>query len=283
VHTALVFCRYNVSVTEVRRPAGYTPPNDWLQTDPVAVQGKPRWVSGATLHLSFADVRFIAYNKNPDDYAKVRFSTTFHTIPSLPHLLLPRFMLGTAAGATYSCTYLVWAGGLQTTPRPLGINTEEAVSKGWVTTYTNASTDPAHYRGKAVLILGRGNAAFEFANSLLEVGADKACAFTQCCACTTSDTYASPTDLTLSLSLSLLVAIVCPSLRFLWFGLRYTLCGDFDDARPFPPRPLLLLGCRLRRMCICLDGLLQGSAWRGRRTTLATCAQCTTTCWRRTS
>ena len=238
---------------------------------------------GATLHLSFADVRFFLPTiRIPTTVQRFDSPQPSTQYPPSPHLLLPRFMLGTAAGATYSCTYLVWAGGLQTTPRPLGINTEEAVSKGWVTTYTNASTDPAHYRGKAVLILGRGNAAFEFANSLLEVGADKACAFTQCCACTTSDTYASPTDLTLSLSFSLLVLIVCPSFRFLWFGLRFTFCG-FDDARPFPPRPLLLLGCRLRRMCICLDGLPQGSAWRGRRTTLATCAQCTTTCWRRTS
>ena len=52
-----------------------------------------------------------------------------------------------------------------------GVNMREAVAKGWVRPYHNATTDLSAYEGKRVLILGRGNAAFEFANAVLEVAA----------------------------------------------------------------------------------------------------------------
>jgi len=38
--------------------------------------------------------------------------------------------------------------------------------RGWLRPDYNASTNIADYEGKRVLILGRGNAAFEFANSI---------------------------------------------------------------------------------------------------------------------
>jgi hypothetical protein len=83
----------------------------------------------------------------------------------------PRFRVHTASGAVYDCTTLVWAGGLQRTNPPQGENIADAIAKGWVTQYASATTDLSHYVNMSVLIFGRGNAAFEFANNILEVAA----------------------------------------------------------------------------------------------------------------
>lgn len=83
----------------------------------------------------------------------------------------PRFRLTDTAGNTYECTYLIWAAGLQKQVPPLGYNVGEAIKRGWVRTYSSASTDLSHYHNESVLIVGRGNAAFEFANSILPVAA----------------------------------------------------------------------------------------------------------------
>jgi hypothetical protein len=85
----------------------------------------------------------------------------------------PRFVVEVAGAqtTTFTCMYLLWAGGLQELNPPLGANIDEAISRGWVQTYASASTNLTFYTGKRVLLLGRGNAAFEFANSVLEVAA----------------------------------------------------------------------------------------------------------------
>jgi len=90
----------------------------------------------------------------------------------------PRFVIRTRTGkgaaskkAVLTCTYLIWAGGLQEPVQPHGVNTVEAIAKGWVRTYTTASTRVEDYFNKSVLLLGRGNAAFEFANHVLGTAA----------------------------------------------------------------------------------------------------------------
>ena len=82
-----------------------------------------------------------------------------------------RFTLELAGGERVTCTYLVVATGLQDVVPALGVNAAEALARGWVSSYSNASTQLELYRGRSVLLLGRGNAAFEFANSVLEVAA----------------------------------------------------------------------------------------------------------------
>jgi hypothetical protein len=82
-----------------------------------------------------------------------------------------RFALELAGGERVTCTYLVVATGLQDVVPALGVNAAEALARGWVSSYSNASTQLELYRGRSVLLLGRGNAAFEFANSVLEVAA----------------------------------------------------------------------------------------------------------------
>ena len=108
--------------------------------------------------------------------------------------LPPRFRLQLSDGRVMSCTFLVMATGLPVrsangahscksvggspTPCPLqepvlhrGLNTAEAMARGWLRAYHNASVDLGDYEGARVLILGRGNAAFEVANAVLEVAA----------------------------------------------------------------------------------------------------------------
>ena len=82
-----------------------------------------------------------------------------------------RFELLLADGSRVRCRFLIVATGLQEVVPALGVNAAEALQRGWVISYSNASTNLALYRNKTVLLLGRGNAAFEFANSVLEVAA----------------------------------------------------------------------------------------------------------------
>lgn len=72
-----------------------------------------------------------------------------------------------------AATFLVWAAGLQSTPRSESPGVQAALDAQWpgVYTYSTAPTDMAAYANKTVLVVGRGNAAFELANSMLEVAA----------------------------------------------------------------------------------------------------------------
>lgn len=63
----------------------------------------------------------------------------------------PRFTLTTASGDTFECTYLIWAGGLQSVNPPIGRNIAQ-----YADSYSTASTNLTDYVNKAVLILGRG-------------------------------------------------------------------------------------------------------------------------------
>ena len=83
----------------------------------------------------------------------------------------PRFVVTTASGATFLCRYLIVATGLQT-PVPLpSLNGTLSVAAGLVHTYADAPVDLAWYRGKRVLVIGHGNAAWEFAHHILGVTA----------------------------------------------------------------------------------------------------------------
>lgn len=86
-----------------------------------------------------------------------------------------RFVLTTSHGATVTCTFLIVATGLQE-PVPLpSANGTAAVAAGLVHTYASAPAagngGAAAYAGKRVLIIGHGNAAFEFAHHVLGVAA----------------------------------------------------------------------------------------------------------------
>ena len=86
----------------------------------------------------------------------------------------PRFAL-TATSATgvsplhFTCVYLLLATGLQALVPPPSQNFSAAVSAGLVHTYASAPASPEAYRGKRVLVLGHGNAAWEFAQHTLGV------------------------------------------------------------------------------------------------------------------
>ena len=76
----------------------------------------------------------------------------------------PRFALTTADGRAFECVFLLWAAGLQRLNLAEGSNVAQVADSYWT-----HSTDPEHYRNKSVLIIGRGNAAFEVASHLLHV------------------------------------------------------------------------------------------------------------------
>ena len=78
----------------------------------------------------------------------------------------PRFRVTTSQGAVYECTYLVWAAGMQALNRAEGVNVHSHALNYW-----SHSTDLAAYVNKSVLIIGRGNAAFEVAKHVLGVTA----------------------------------------------------------------------------------------------------------------
>ncbi len=80
-----------------------------------------------------------------------------------------RFLLSLFNGLSITCHTLIIATGLQEVVPSLGVNAAEALGRRWITSYSNASTNLDDYRGKSLLLLGRGNAAFEFANNVLEV------------------------------------------------------------------------------------------------------------------
>lgn len=96
---------------------------------------------------------------------------------------VPRFLLtlqpqnGSGSANTepqhLAATFLVWAAGLQTTVRSESPGIQAALDARWpgVYSYSTAPTDMAAYANKTVLVVGRGNAAFELANSMLEVAA----------------------------------------------------------------------------------------------------------------
>jgi hypothetical protein len=114
---------------------------------------------------------------HPSRPLRIYYNTTVTRVARLQLLrkagapLPPRFSLSLADGGTLTCTFLVLATGLQEPVEHAGVNVAEAMQQGWLRSYHNASTDLNSYVGARVLLLGRGNAAFEFANSLLEVAA----------------------------------------------------------------------------------------------------------------
>jgi thioredoxin reductase len=82
-----------------------------------------------------------------------------------------RFRVDIADGAVFTCRVLVVATGLrELVPFP-SANGTAAVAAGLVHTYANAPADAASFRGKRVLLLGHGNAAFEFAHNALQSAA----------------------------------------------------------------------------------------------------------------
>jgi Pyridine nucleotide-disulphide oxidoreductase len=100
---------------------------------------------------SVKSVRSFEGNSKKSDAAKFSQST-------------PRFVLTLANGEEISCSYLIWAAGFQRLNVADGVNIATDALNYWT-----HSTDINIYRNKSVLILGRGNAAFEIANHVLGV------------------------------------------------------------------------------------------------------------------
>ena len=82
-----------------------------------------------------------------------------------------RFVVTTARGSVFTCTYLIFATGLQAAVPLPSLNGTRSIAAGLVHTYSNAPTDLEAYRGKRVLIIGHGNAAWEFSHHILGVTA----------------------------------------------------------------------------------------------------------------
>ena len=77
---------------------------------------------------------------------------------------IPRFRLTSADGRVFDCVTLVWASGMTRLSHAEGVNVAEMAENYWT-----HSTDVEAYRNKSVLIIGRGNAAFEVANHILGI------------------------------------------------------------------------------------------------------------------
>jgi thioredoxin reductase len=75
------------------------------------------------------------------------------------------FELGTADGETYRCRRLIVATGLSQPYLP------DIPGIGLADTYVNASVDPRDYLDLRVLVIGKGNSAFETADNLVETTA----------------------------------------------------------------------------------------------------------------
>ncbi|XP_005100558.2 FAD-dependent oxidoreductase domain-containing protein 2 [Aplysia californica] len=94
---------------------------------------------------------------------KVQFNTKVHNIHSVPNATAPDghvYRLQDQTDQVYVCRTLIMATGMATPniPPMKGIELAEG--------YETMSLDPEDYEGKTVLILGRGNSAFEVANGI---------------------------------------------------------------------------------------------------------------------
>lgn len=93
----------------------------------------------------------------------VQFNTNIKNIRTVVNMSAPDghvFNMDDQIGQTYTCRNLVLATGVSTPNIPSFPGVEHAVG------YESMSIDPQDYEGKTVLILGRGNAAFEIADSI---------------------------------------------------------------------------------------------------------------------
>jgi hypothetical protein len=95
----------------------------------------------------------------------IRYNVTVDRVSRAPPDGEARFKLTTRGGETYECKWLLWAAGLQGVTRVDNTFNLAEVAES----YTDLSTDLTSYVNKSVLILGRGNAAFEVAHNILGV------------------------------------------------------------------------------------------------------------------
>jgi thioredoxin reductase len=77
-----------------------------------------------------------------------------------------RYKVSTASGTEYFCKKLIIALGLTKATEPQIFKGHELLY-----TYETAPTDLDAYKGKKVLIIGRGNGAMEFADNIMNVAA----------------------------------------------------------------------------------------------------------------
>jgi len=84
---------------------------------------------------------------------------------------LQRYLLTSSTGQAFTCKYLILSTGLQQAVEMPSAAGRAAVASGLIKTYANAPTDSEAYRGKRVLLLGHGNAAWEFAHHTLDKAA----------------------------------------------------------------------------------------------------------------
>jgi len=145
--------RYNTMITRVMRHP------DWTYSTPIPSSSSSTMSASMKKEMMMKDPSTIMpkdHTRSKEEYIAIAEGK-------------PRFRLVTSDGQYYDCTYLIWAGGFQRVNPPEGSNIKEAINKGWVNQYINAPVDLDYYFNKSVLILGRGNAAFEYANNVLEV------------------------------------------------------------------------------------------------------------------
>lgn len=92
---------------------------------------------------------------------KVRYGVDIGRIRALPSVRGKEYVLTDQHGSSYFCSVLLLATGLWVP------QTIEFVGSDLVEGYESISTNPEDYKDQAVLILGKGNSAFETAQSLL--------------------------------------------------------------------------------------------------------------------
>lgn len=92
---------------------------------------------------------------------KVRYGVDIGRIRALPSVRGKQYVLTDQYGTSYFCSVLLLATGLWV-PQII-----EFVGSDLVEGYESISTNPEDYKDQAVLILGKGNSAFETAQSLL--------------------------------------------------------------------------------------------------------------------
>ena len=112
-------------------------------------------VKGATSRLRVEYRVDVAYVERPPGYSAASDDVA---------LGRPRFRVTSTDGRQFECTFLLWAAGLQRPNRADGVNVADVAESYWT-----MNTDTGRFVNKSVLILGRGNAAFEVASHVMGV------------------------------------------------------------------------------------------------------------------
>jgi thioredoxin reductase len=148
-----------ISVNKVE--TGYTDPEKNLRWDHNSLLGEgPRFTASSTRYFPPADA-MVSYL---DDFATRHALRVQYETEVLAVTRSDEFMVETTRGA-WTAQRVIIATGLAADNMPVFPGIEHAES------YREMSTNPAEFRGQRVLIIGKGNSAFETADNLLESAA----------------------------------------------------------------------------------------------------------------